>query len=195
MVNGNLEAGSAGWFQYSNLGYPVICNASNCGAALGPHSGQTLAWLGGSNNERSRISQTVTLPAGENATFSYYYRIESQDRCGYDVGYVRLAQGSVINALRSYTLCTTSAGGWKLDTLDLSSYAGRQVRLEFYGVTDRLNVSNFFVDDISVQIGESCAVGSAAAAASAPGEVTTDQGPEPPTRADEPPLGDIRHRR
>jgi hypothetical protein len=136
----------------------VICDEAVCGAALEPHGGQALAWLGGSNGELSNLTQEVTLPAGQPATLSYAYRIESEEVCGYDVGYVRLQAGSTYKTLRSFALCAgTSGDSWKTDAINLNSYAGQTVRVSFYVVSDAHNISSFFVDDAALRAGAACA--------------------------------------
>jgi hypothetical protein len=159
--NGNFEAGAVTWTQSSSQGFPLICDEGHCGAGLEPHSGGVLAWLAGANREKSRVSQVVSIPAGKAATLSMWIRIESEDVCRYDVGYVQVKDGSRLRTLRTYALCASqNTGGWVQDSLDLSQYAGKSIRLDFYAATDSRNVSSLFVDDVSLLSGSNCNVSS-----------------------------------
>ncbi|MFU8827778.1 MAG: hypothetical protein ACNA70_09870, partial [Brevefilum sp.] len=61
IVNGGFEQGSVGWTQYSSNGWELI---TYYGAGF-PHSGSWAAWLGGDDDETSRISQTVNIPVSQ----------------------------------------------------------------------------------------------------------------------------------
>jgi hypothetical protein len=179
----------------------LICNAATCGAGLAPRSGETLAWLGGANLERSRVYQQVTLPAGKAARLTYWYRIESEDRCFYDIGYVRLWVGAsnIPLTLRRYILCAAAnTNGWRQDSLDLSQYAGKQVRVDFYVSTDRYKVSNLFIDDVSLRSGANCTLVSSAMLPDAAWPPALNEPfveVEPPAREPEAPGGELRWRR
>lgn len=158
VTNGSFEGGPGAWTQSSSQGFPLICDAGTCGVGLSPYDGEALAWLGGSNRERSLLSQTLTLPSGQPAVLSYRYRIESEEAvCGYDYGYVRLKVDNSLRTLHRYDLCVgENTGGWAEQSIDLSSYAGRTVRLDFYASTDQWNVSSLFVDAVSLESGLAC---------------------------------------
>jgi subtilisin family serine protease len=163
LVNIGFEAGNTGWKQSSSQGFALICNETNCGTALQPHSGTYLAWLGGANSERSRLSQRVTVPAGKPATLNYWHRIESEDRCGYDYGYVYAVSGSSRRLLARYFLCSSyRTAGWVPQSINLSSYAGRTIDVEFYASTNNMLISSLFIDDVTLLSGSACAVPSAA---------------------------------
>ena len=201
VVNGSLEAGNTPWLQSSTQGFLLLCSAATCGTGLEPHSGSTLAWLGGSNRERSRLSQNITIPSGKKATLTYWYLIQSQDYCSYDRAYVQIKFGNTIRNLRTTNLCASAnTPGWVQSTLDLSSYAGRSLRLDFYVVTDGYNVSSFFVDDISLLSGNTCTAASAAGGVEALSLETIPLDEEfvempLPERTPEPPVGPIEHQR
>jgi kumamolisin len=199
-TNGNFEAGVTGWTQSSSQGFRLICTKATCGAGLQPHGGSTLTWLGGGNYERSRLTQTVSIPPGKPAYLSYWHWIESEDYCGYDYGYVQIFANNALRTLQRYSLCNSArTGGWMLQTIDVSSYAGMTVRLEFYVATDRSLISSLLIDDISLRSGSSCTT-----AAVAGGDMPTaidvpldELFSEPPEsiRNEEPPAGDAVWRR
>jgi hypothetical protein len=213
-VNGNFEShsDSAAWQQSSSQGFRLICTKATCGAGLQPHSGSTLAWLGGGNNERSRLSQTVTIPADEPAYLSYWYWIESEDRCSYDYGYVQIIDTLQIldlqhinvnnspRTLQRYSLCNSArTAGWTAQLIDLSNFAGKTARIEFYAVTDRSLISSMLIEDVSLRSGSSCTAG---AAGEGTPSATTDQPLDEPfsdppeiNRGEEAPAGDAVWRR
>jgi subtilisin family serine protease len=161
--NGAFESGSTGWVESSSQGFRLICTREICGAGLQPHAGEGLAWLGGGNNERSRLSQTVDIPAGAPAYLSYWHWIESEDYCNYDYGYVQLFVDNTLVTLKRYSLCNTArTGGWVLQTIDLSVYAGKTVRLDFYVANDRSLISTMLIDDVTLHSGLSCSLVSTA---------------------------------
>jgi subtilisin family serine protease len=193
-ANGGFESGATGWTQSSSQGFQLICTKATCGAGLQPRSGATLTWLGGGNNERSRISQTLTIPVGKPAYLTFWHWITSEDYCGYDYGYVQVFANNSLRTLQRYSLCNSaSSGGWRAQALDLSTFAGQTVRLEFYVANDRSLISNLFVDDVSLRSGTSCTGSTSGAMAPAAIEAPLDEiFSDPPEiiRGDEPPAGD-----
>lgn len=79
IVNGDFEQGRVGWTEYSFQGWELI---TYYGAGF-PHSGSWAAWLGGGDDETSRLSQTVTIPASQ-PYLHFWYLLYSEDFCGYD---------------------------------------------------------------------------------------------------------------
>jgi subtilisin family serine protease len=158
VLNGDYEAGAQSWTQTSTRGYTLICNTATCGASLNPHGGNYAVWLGGADNEDARVSQTgIALPAGQTAVLTFWQRLESQDYCGYDSGYVKVTANGVTKTLNKYDLCYSKVtNGWVKRSLDLSSYAGKTIRLMFQLVSDYSLISNFFVDDVAITGGSHC---------------------------------------
>ncbi|GJM35527.1 MAG: hypothetical protein DHS20C18_45280 [Saprospiraceae bacterium] len=138
---GDFESGSAGWAEFSTNGFALI---ANWGLAK---SGIQSTWLGGGNNETSRISQVVTIPAASHfATLAYWYRITSFD-CAKDIATFNV-NGS---DLATYSLCgDAGAGGWVRQVIDMSSYIGSSPSIYFEIENDDNAVSNFFVEDVSL---------------------------------------------
>jgi subtilisin family serine protease len=197
--NGAFESGSTGWVESSSQGFRLICTKEICGAGLQPHAGEGLAWLGGGNNERSRLSQTVDIPAGAPAYLSYWHWIESEDYCNYDYGYVQLFVDNTLVTLKRYSLCNTArTGGWVLQTIDLSVYAGKTVRLDFYVANDRSLISTMLIDDVTLHSGLSCSLVSTAGMDSAAVDMPLNEifsEPLEAVRGEEAPAGDAVWRR
>jgi hypothetical protein len=157
-VNGNFEAGSTGWTQYSSHGWALI--RTSFPGSVRPHSGNWAVWLGGDYNDISYVRQQVTVPPSR-PYLAYWHWIASEDLCGYDYGGV-VVNNTVVN---SYTLCSANnTGGWVKRTVNLSAYAGQSVSLQIREETDGSLNSNLFVDDVAFQ-----ATASAQASSAGPG--------------------------
>jgi len=113
------------------------------------HSGSWDAWLNGyGSTHTDTVSQSVTIPSGCSATFSFYLHIdtdESTTGTAYDtlkvqVGSTTLATYSNLNA----------ASGYSLKSFNLSSYAGQTVTLKFTGSEDSSLQTSFVVDDTAL---------------------------------------------
>jgi serine protease len=113
------------------------------------HSGSWKAWLNGyGSTHTDTLSQSVTIPAGCSATFSFYLHIDTAettttsayDKLTVQVGTTTLATYSNLNA----------ASGYVLKSFNLSSYAGQTVTLKFTGTEDSSLQTSFVVDDTAL---------------------------------------------
>ncbi len=143
--NGTFEAGRDGnWTESSTGGWELITQSFPGGVT--PHGGLWAVWLGGADNETSSLTQTGISMAGVRY-LHYWYWIASEDVCGYDYAKV-FVNGT---EKQSFNLCdTANTSGWVQGTLDLNSYAGTTISLEFRATTDSSGNSNFFIDDVSI---------------------------------------------
>ncbi|MEU0966521.1 putative Ig domain-containing protein [Streptomyces sp. NPDC005917] len=140
--NPGFETGTASpWTAASG----VVDNSSGEAA----HSGSWKAWLDGyGSTHTDTLSQSVTIPAGCSATFSFYLHIDTAettttsayDKLTVQVGSTTLATYSNLNA----------AGGYALKSFNLSSYAGQTVTLKFTGTEDTSLQTSFVVDDTAL---------------------------------------------
>jgi hypothetical protein len=142
VTNGGFEAGSESWTQYSSNGYAAITPS----LAVPPHSGTNAIWLGGNNNETTSLTQTGINMSGVRY-LQFWYVIGSTDNCGYD--YARVKVNGV--TVKTFSLCKSyNSSAWIRQVIDLQSYTGSTVSLEFTVTTNATNNSNFFVDDVSI---------------------------------------------
>ena len=143
--NGTFEAGHDGnWTESSTGGWDLITQSFPGGVT--PHGGSWAVWLGGADNETSSLTQNGISMSGVRY-LHYWYWIASEDICGYDYAKV-FVNGS---EKQSFDLCDTSGtSGWVQRVLDLNSYAGTVISLEFRVTTDGSGNSNFFIDDVSI---------------------------------------------
>jgi subtilisin family serine protease len=144
IVNGGFESGTSSWAQSSSTGYQLI-------GTTWPRSGAYGAYLGDYNYAKESISQTITIPSGGKLSY-WWYMTTREAYHPYDFLYVRLytTSGSLVKTLRTWS-DASGAGVWRQDTLDLSAYAGRTLRMQFYATNDNSAPTGFFVDDVSVK--------------------------------------------
>ena len=158
ILNGAFEGDASAWVQSSRWGYELICGFTSCGDNLLPHTGDHLVWLGGTDLETAQIEQRIILPAGKAALLDYWYRIESEDLCGYDTGQILAIAGDKKTALRSFDLCRDEqTREWVHDQIDLTRFAGQEITLAFRAETDIFLRSSLFIDDVALYIGANAA--------------------------------------
>ncbi len=140
--NPGFETGTASpWTASSG----VISNSSS----EPPHGGSWDAWMDGyGSSHTDTVSQSVTIPSGCSATFSFYLHVDTAETTtstAYDtltvqVGSTTLATYSNLNA----------ASGYSLKSFNLSSYAGQTVTLKFTGTEDSSLQTSFVIDDTAL---------------------------------------------
>lgn len=144
--DGGFEAGrGVHWSESSAQGFPLVMESADLPEGLDPHGGEWAAWLGGDDDETSRLWQTVTVPNTSTPRLSFWYWIASNDACGFDEARVRLGSATLANI----DLCAdANTGGWSKATIGVAAYAGRSLTLEFIVTTDGGTLSNFYLDDV-----------------------------------------------
>lgn len=156
LPNGDFEAGRAEWDTRSELGYEIIWNVNDRGfpRSVVPHSGESLAWLGGEDNEVSSLAQDVAVPSSQ-PYLSYWYRISSrQQECGFDFGAVEVDNGRDTTVVKEYDLCVeNNSAVWVHEVVDLSAFAGTSVRVTISATTDDDDdtLSSLYIDDVAFQ--------------------------------------------
>ena len=147
--NGDFEAGPDGsWTEYSAQGWPLIVHATELVSGVTPHGGDWAVWLGGDNDEVAYISQTVTIPTDQPVLTFWEWIASAETGCTYDLGSVRINDTEV----SSIPLCSSAnTGGWVESTLDLDTYAGQTVQLQFLVTTNSITNSNLFIDDVTLE--------------------------------------------
>lgn len=144
-----FEIGS-GWTEYSlNYGSPV-CDAGGCGVGggTGPNSGSFWAWFGGHSGsiEEASVAQSVSIPSAASVTLSFYLETPVCDGTGYLEILINGNQEYYID--ETYVDCNVI--GYNQINVDLSSYQGQTVNLDFNSIVQGDDIINFFVDDVSL---------------------------------------------
>ena len=154
IVNGGFESGQSPWSESSANGYQLVDPTR-------PHAGSSSAYLCGYNNCNDQIYQTVTLPTTfSKVTLGYWYYSDTQEAAGspcYDYFYARVRSSTRATITTPQQSCNSSVtNGWVYKSFDLTSalstYAGKQVQVYFQGTTDVSLTSDFFVDDVTLNV-------------------------------------------
>lgn len=144
--NGSFESGSAGWQEYSIQGYPLISD-------FNPRTGRFSAYLGGVNDADDRVSQQLTLPhdATSITLRAWWYLATAETAGAFDTLTVWLLRPDNMPLAQLVQVDNTyPVGIWDELAIDLTSYAGQTVIVQFAGRTDESNISDFYIDDVSV---------------------------------------------
>jgi hypothetical protein len=111
-------------------------------------SGVSYAWLGGANNETSRLSQAVSVQA-DAPYLRMYYMLASNEACGNRYDTAQIAINGVTAPNGDIELCTSNVKNtWQAFTIDLTNSIGKTVTLSITATTDDSAVSHFWIDDV-----------------------------------------------
>ncbi|MEU5534126.1 putative Ig domain-containing protein [Streptomyces sp. NPDC020362] len=139
--NPGFESGNTTWTASSG----VITTDSGEAA----HGGSYKAWLDGyGSSHTDTLSQSVTVPAGCKASFTFYLHIDSDETTS-STAYDKLTVSAGSTTLATYSNLN-AASGYTQKTFDLSSFAGQTVTLKFSGVEDSSLQTSFVVDDTAL---------------------------------------------
>lgn len=148
--NGTFEAVGANWTQEGGNSLQLITD-------FNPRTGRYSADLGGLpvNNANHRIKQQLTLPAGAIITLTFWWEQDTQETAPVMDDYLAVnllrTNGTLLKELVRLG-ARPDWPPWEPLTFDLTAYAGQTVALQFQGVTDAINGTEFFVDDVSVTV-------------------------------------------
>jgi hypothetical protein len=144
IANAGFEEGrDAGWSRSSVMSFPLIRMQ---GSDVEARTGEWLAWLGGTNNEVSIISQRVDIPSAPVYLVYWRYIASESPRCSGDFIKVYIGESLV----ESTALCEeTVTSGYEEVTLNIEAYAGQSATLSFRVEIDSALFSSVLIDDIS----------------------------------------------
>lgn len=151
LVNGSFEEGAAGWTYSGTEHGRAIPDLPLTQSSQNVHSGENAALLGGFETASDNLSQTFIVPAGGQLSLWWMYHSPDpiQDR---DTLLGRLVLPGNEDGLPLFY-----AGGdipqdtWQQTLLDLSTYAGQRLTLEFSTYNDNYYASWLVIDDICIQ--------------------------------------------
>ncbi|MEU6649286.1 putative Ig domain-containing protein [Streptomyces sp. NPDC046900] len=139
--NAGFESGNTTWTATSG----VITNDTGEAA----HTGSYKAWLDGYGiSHTDTLSQSVTIPSGCKATFTFYLHIDTAETTT-STQYDKLTVTAGSTTLATYSNLN-KASGYTQKSFDLSSFAGSTVTLKFSGVEDSSLQTSFVVDDTAL---------------------------------------------
>ncbi|WP_031030968.1 S53 family peptidase [Streptomyces sp. NRRL WC-3725] len=138
--NAGFESGNTVWTATTG----VITNDTGEAA----HGGSYKAWLDGyGTSHTDTVTQSVTIPAGCHASFSFYLHTDTAETG--TTAYDKLTVSANTTTLATYSN-VNAATGYSLKTFDLSAFAGQTVTLKFSGVEDTSLQTSFVVDDTAL---------------------------------------------
>lgn len=152
-VNGDFEqGGDVGWEEYSSNNLALVVNRDKGNPPFPTHSGEWLAWLGGTNYETADLTQTIKVPGSYpsgTTEIVFWYRIESQeDYCASRDDMAELR----INGQRVWEvpMCEPrESQAFEMATVPLQDYELQQVTVAFHVSTNVDMVSSFFLEDVN----------------------------------------------
>lgn len=155
-ISGPLFPAPGPWLQSSTFfGTPLCDGRCSFGISVA-HTGQWWAWFGGNSAfgpEHGVVAQTILVPEG-GAALTFYLRAESDRADGADFFRITLDSAPV------FTLLDRDTGpynfAYQAVQIDISAHPGPRL-LKFEGVTlGQGFLTNFFVDDVSIDPGHAC---------------------------------------
>src|SRR5688572_14030466 len=141
------------WSQYSTNHETPLCTSGYCGTGsgtAGPHTGSVWAWLGGTDSaeEISVVSQAITFPACSAITLQFYFWIGyAQPGSNAADAFTTDIDDTIVFSANATQ--KSSYPGYKLISVDVSSFAGATHVLTFSSVTSG-QIVNFNLDDIAL---------------------------------------------
>lgn len=151
IVNGGFETGSfSSWTPATGTLAPVVSTAK-------PHTGTYSALLGHTAKPEvdgnSSIYQTITIPAGDTATLSYWYWPSTTDTISYAWQEAQI-QSTSGATLAQVMKVASNTKVWTQVTYNLSAYAGQTVRIYFnaHGNGYSSDYVYMYLDDVSVTL-------------------------------------------
>lgn len=141
IVNGDFEQGHTGWTEYSSGGYNVINENSDWA-----QSGSWHAFMGGYDNARVSIDQTITIPA-ELPYLHFWIALNSEETCeSYHDAFIIYLDDEFFAGIE---LCQgNNLADYIHLYVDLSTYAGQSVNLKFFVGTNESYPSILLLDTI-----------------------------------------------
>ncbi|MEY2488115.1 MAG: hypothetical protein QOC70_57 [Verrucomicrobiota bacterium] len=154
-----FEAGTPwpGWTVQTSTHFGTpLCSTTTCGTggAAPPYAGNNWAWFGGASEaETATLGQSVTIPAGGQATLSFAMRIGTISFPFTDVLNVRV-DGTIV---QSYPEPTGPEVLYSLRTIDLGAFAnGAAHNILFEYVGPSTSSSSYAVDNVTLTSGGVC---------------------------------------
>jgi hypothetical protein len=154
LSDGGFEAGQFGglWVESSTNFDTPICSTALCGngGGSGPRTGLYWSWFGGiAAVEIGSMSQTITIPAGNPATLSFWIEIPVCGNGGTDTFAVTIDGANIYDTDNMDATCGVL--GYVQHSFDVSAYAdGGMHTLLLEGVFNATGTTNFMVDDVSL---------------------------------------------
>ncbi|HLI95314.1 MAG TPA: protease pro-enzyme activation domain-containing protein [Candidatus Baltobacteraceae bacterium] len=142
LLNPGFESGDVDWSDPNGDIYDYYPYA---------YQGNYFTWIDGYSSPYTDpgVTQTVNIPAGCTATLSYYLFVGSNEPATpTDYFYVTVNGHTV----QSFNNTTNTGGGYVKKSVNISAYAGQSAKIQFYGVQNGYNTTNFFLDSTALTL-------------------------------------------
>jgi hypothetical protein len=153
VANPGFESGPASWSQSSTVEAPLVY-----GDGVYSHSGVGYGWLGGVMNDIDVLAQDIAIPASASrVSLRFWYRISTSEDSSTPFDTLTVTVNDLASGVRLATLATLSnadaSASWThTPAYDLAAFRGRTVRVSFTATNDSSNETNFFLDDVSLDV-------------------------------------------
>ncbi len=125
-----------------------------------PHAGTAYAELGGGTNQTDLLTQSLTIPANATAaSLTFWTNIVTQESgsTAFDFLFVNIISGTTTTKLTLSNANSTSSSNtngvyFKPAAIDLLSYKGSTITVQFRATTDVSLPTFFRIDDVSLQV-------------------------------------------
>ena len=143
VTNGGFEGSVSPWV--------LSGNAYWTGSGASPHWGNGYIYLGDRDMAAGAAYQTVTIPAAT-GTLKLWLAVEGDEYRVTDKLFVEVRDtaGTLLATAATYTDDDWTGGYYDPQTVDLSAFRGRTVRLQFRTTTDTTRPTTFRIDDVSI---------------------------------------------
>lgn len=145
--NGGFEAQSANWTQEGAPGLQLITGDN-------PRTGNYSAYLGGVTSSDHAIKQQIALPAGQIITLRFWVYQDTLEHAASADDYlaVRLlnTSGAQPIEIARYDVDPDLPLDYQPYSVNLSTYAGKTVQLQFLVHNGPYNQTWYYIDDVSV---------------------------------------------
>jgi hypothetical protein len=155
--DGSFEAGvpSPSWVTTSTVGSDLLDNSA-IPSPNPTHSGTWKAWLGGQNAVQETLWQVIAVPAGSNLRVSFWLRVTTNEPNPLTTDWLDVQIRNTLSATLETldTFWDGDAGTLWVQRVytPTGNYAGQTIHLAFAAQTDNQYSTDFFIDDVSVQI-------------------------------------------
>ncbi len=157
VTDGSFETGdtTTDWdITTTNYGTPMCDSGCSSAGNTYSHTGDWWVWFGGySGAETASVGQDITLPSGVTATLAFWVQVPDPAAVGDTL--VVTYGGSEVFTLTGDQYADYP--GYKMVTVDLSSYADDAAHSLLFTATTGASVS-FFLDDVTVIVGDGCCI-------------------------------------
>jgi hypothetical protein len=128
-------------------------------APVSAHSGSWFAWFGDYPNANDVLYQQITVPSwATQAYVQFWYYIATQETSGQNdfmtVEIRKNSDNTLLKTLKTFSNLDSTSGWIQSQQFDVTEFIGQTIRLRFAAILNSTNNTNFFIDDVTLMVGE-----------------------------------------